>query len=440
VSVDVTKGEAQKLFKDAGGLMFNLLHSIGDPLARPRYIIIGRSRDCDVSLVDGSVSGRHLRLAWDGAAIVAEDLGSANGTFVDGEPITRAHVRPGDDVRLGSVSLPWSDPRMRPFLRSGAGGTMVGTPIKGRRFICGSCGARGLLPEEAQSATVKCRACGVRLVLGKRRVQWGRIAVGMSLALITVVGLAWVSSDPTPRQALFAMVRHIGLDTTPTLPTGSPEERSVLIHTAPKVVAALDSDNPITRNQAVQIAAQHDGPFRLEQVAAVWTHVRGRWRYVNDPKGNEYFAKASETIDNGFAGDCDDFAIVLSAMLEAIGGETRVVMMDGPAGGHAYAEVCVPSDAEETAARLQTHYRQTWDRYLGRQSIDDIHFRPSPSCAVWLNLDWNAGVPGGPYGAETWAIAIYPDGHTETLTPAAATGGQIIPSRTASSALPPARP
>jgi hypothetical protein len=63
------------------------------------------------------------------------------------------------------------------------------------------------------------------------------------------------------------------------------------------------------------------------------------------------------------------------------------------------------------------HYQRNWDRYLGRERLTNIHFRSSTECQVWLNLDWNARVPGGPYGREYWAVAIYPDGRTETLAP-----------------------
>ena len=146
---------------------------------------------------------------------------------------------------------------------------------------------------------------------------------------------------------------------------------------------------------------------------------------------------ASETIANEYAGDCDDFAIVLSAMIEAIGGESRIVMIDGEQGGHAYAEVCVQEEAEAVARRLSVHYRNNWDRYLGRERLENIHFRSSPSCPVWLNLDWNARVPGGPYGREYWAVAIYPDGHTETLAPSGGTPGAAQPTpRVRASALP----
>jgi len=81
---------------------------------RVRYVVVGRSRDCDLVLSHTSVSGRHARLVWKGHRIIVEDLGSANGTFVRGEKVGKGVVRPGDDVRLGRVSLPWSDPALRP--------------------------------------------------------------------------------------------------------------------------------------------------------------------------------------------------------------------------------------------------------------------------------------------------------------------------------------
>jgi DNA-directed RNA polymerase subunit RPC12/RpoP len=399
-----------------------------------RYLIVGRSRDCDLVLRDGSVSGRHARLTWEGERILIEDLGSANGTFIAGQRVGKAEVRPGDEVRLGAVGLPWSDPRLRPFLRAGATGTILGKPVEGHRYICGNCGARGMLPKNKRRSTVRCQACGSRLVLGKRPLLSQSLArsIAVALALAALVGSTiWFFSDSGPQLALDRVARQLGFGDAETVSAASPHEDAVRRHTAEKVIAAIDADDPVTRNRAVQVASEYDGPYNLDQVAAIWTHVRGRWRYVNDPAGTEYFASASETITNGYAGDCDDFAIVLSAMIDAIGGRTRIVMMDGPAGGHAYAEACVGSDPEDIAQSLSRHYRRTWDRYLGRQSLDEIHFRSSSDCDVWLNLDWNAGVPGGSYGAETWAVAIYPDGHTETLAPAGGEPGSITPTEAA---------
>jgi hypothetical protein len=195
----------------------------------------------------------------------------------------------------------------------------------------------------------------------------------------------------------------------------SPEERSIRERVAARIAAAIDASNPTTRNLAVRLAAQSDGPFRVEQVARIWSHVRSHWRYVSDPRGGEYFARASETIDDGLAGDCDDFATVLIAMSQAIGGRGRLVMIDGDDGGHAYAEVCIEASPEEVSQHLAAVYADAAPSE--RQAVADIHFRSDPECPVWLGLDWSAPTPGGPYHQERWAVAIHADGHTETLTP-----------------------
>lgn len=70
-------------------------------------VVIGRAGDADVVLEDGEVSRHHARLTptGDGGATV-EDLGSANGTFVnENELIGPAHLGPGDDLLLGVTVL-----------------------------------------------------------------------------------------------------------------------------------------------------------------------------------------------------------------------------------------------------------------------------------------------------------------------------------------------
>lgn len=384
------------------------------------------------------MSGRHARLSWQGGRILVEDLGSANGTFVRGKRIDRATVRPGDDVRLGNAAIPWSDARLRPFLRAGSkGDTLIGTPLPGRRFICGACGARGLMPDGFRKGALRCGSCGASLVVGrvKRRMRWMLGAAAVAAVVFALGGWLVIGSSAGVR--LEDAAERLGIRRPRDADARSREEASVRAHTVPLVTAAIDSTHPVTRNTAVRIAAEDQGPYHVEQVANLWTHVRGRWRYVNDPRGSEYFAAASETIENDYAGDCDDFAIVLIAMIAAIGGDARLVMMDGPNGGHAYAEACIRDTPEEAARRLSRYYRGHWDRYLGRQRVQQIHFRSSTECPVWLNLDWNAGVPGGPYGGETWAVAIYPDGRTETLVPSPGAPGNVTASPPRGSAQPP---
>lgn len=368
-----------------------------------------------------------------------EDLGSQNGTFVKGRRIERIYIRPGDDVTFGQAALPWSDRRLRDFLRAGAtGDTVAAISIPGNRFICGACGARGVLPPGFKGGRLRCGVCGEHLEGSRpRSVGGARALVTWAAATVVVLGLiVWAMSHSGERVSLSELAQRLGLQegNGNHRAAKSPQEASIRAYTAERVVSAIDPTSPVTRNTAAQLAAESEGTYHVEQVARIWSHVRDKWRYVNDPKGSEYFARASETIENDYIGDCDDFAIVLSGMLQSIGGETRVIMMDGPRGGHAYAEACIRTPSEEVRDRLTKFYRRTSNRPR------EVHYRPAADCDVWLNLDWNAGVPGGPYEPELWAVAIYPDGTTETLAPAgvadtANAAAQAVPA----SALPPGR-
>jgi pSer/pThr/pTyr-binding forkhead associated (FHA) protein len=66
--------------------------------------IIGRSKGCDIRLADAFVSRRHARVTDGDLGLAIEDLGSANGVYVNGrrsEGITALH--PGDVVQMGGT-------------------------------------------------------------------------------------------------------------------------------------------------------------------------------------------------------------------------------------------------------------------------------------------------------------------------------------------------
>lgn len=69
-------------------------------------ITIGRANDIEVSLEDDYASGRHARLFPQGSRWFLEDLGSTNGTYVDGQRLTRAVViEPGTEFRVGGTTM-----------------------------------------------------------------------------------------------------------------------------------------------------------------------------------------------------------------------------------------------------------------------------------------------------------------------------------------------
>jgi pSer/pThr/pTyr-binding forkhead associated (FHA) protein len=75
----------------------------GQQLALARPVVLGRAADADLVLADGEVSRHHARVspAPEGYAIV-EDLGSANGTFVNQNEVEgAARIDPGDELLLG---------------------------------------------------------------------------------------------------------------------------------------------------------------------------------------------------------------------------------------------------------------------------------------------------------------------------------------------------
>ncbi len=80
-------------------------------LAGARYDVsadettIGRHPDSDIFLDDVTVSRRHARIASSSAGKAIEDVGSLNGTYVDGERLESATLREGAQIQIGKYRL-----------------------------------------------------------------------------------------------------------------------------------------------------------------------------------------------------------------------------------------------------------------------------------------------------------------------------------------------
>ncbi len=69
-------------------------------------VVIGRAADATLRIDSGGVSRHHARILVNGAEARIEDLGSKNGTFIDGRPVTSpSPLKDGDEVRIGPVAL-----------------------------------------------------------------------------------------------------------------------------------------------------------------------------------------------------------------------------------------------------------------------------------------------------------------------------------------------
>jgi len=66
---------------------------------------IGRDPDCEAVVLDPAASRRHATLEWTYTGYLLRDLGSRNGTWVNGEPVQQTTLSGGDVVQVGSAQL-----------------------------------------------------------------------------------------------------------------------------------------------------------------------------------------------------------------------------------------------------------------------------------------------------------------------------------------------
>jgi len=94
--------------------------AVAEPVAPPRAalivngvthelgqgsVLLGRSRECDLTIDDPSASRRHAELRREGAVWTLVDLGSTNGTEVNGKKVERAALAFGDRILVGQTEL-----------------------------------------------------------------------------------------------------------------------------------------------------------------------------------------------------------------------------------------------------------------------------------------------------------------------------------------------
>lgn len=162
-----------------------------------------------------------------------------------------------------------------------------------------------------------------------------------------------------------------------------------------KIIKAIEYNNPKVRNFALSATTKHfrniKGYQKYRQTIqcfAVFKEIQSNWNYVNDPKGREYIAAASESLQH-FSGDCDDHAILMAAAIRAIGGTPRLIHTQA----HIYPEMLIGSKSDlETVNFL---IREVL--FVNESKGKEIHYHIDERGQIWLNLDYTAKYPGGPF-------------------------------------------
>ncbi|TDE03807.1 transglutaminase [Flavobacterium hiemivividum] len=165
-----------------------------------------------------------------------------------------------------------------------------------------------------------------------------------------------------------------------------------------KILAAIEYQNPKVRNFAIMATTKHFKDIKgyadyrtLIQCFAVFKEINKRWNYVSDPSDRDYIATASESLDY-FSGDCDDHSILMAAAVRAIGGTPRLIHTKG----HIYPEILIGSVNDlESINFLIKNVLFEKDSYKKQ-----LHYHIDERGQVWLNLDYTAKYPGGPFMSE----------------------------------------
>ena len=72
-------------------------------------MVIGRSRTCDVVIPSAKISRQHASLSRIDGDLFIEDLGSANGLWLNGEKVTRAKINVGDKYTISDETLTFEE-------------------------------------------------------------------------------------------------------------------------------------------------------------------------------------------------------------------------------------------------------------------------------------------------------------------------------------------
>jgi pSer/pThr/pTyr-binding forkhead associated (FHA) protein len=171
----------------AEGVKLRWTDAAGGTLERPvgfGDVTIGRGAGCTIVIDDPTISRVHVRLTVTEAGISVEDLGSRNGTLVNGERIASTTLRSGDRLTLGSRTLELIDASatVTRLAISADGVTMIEPSARGRSTVMAAAPADGA-PDPPEPTGIE--ALLQSPIVSERALH----AAGMGIAVTDVLAL-----------------------------------------------------------------------------------------------------------------------------------------------------------------------------------------------------------------------------------------------------------
>ncbi len=155
----------------------------------------------------------------------------------------------------------------------------------------------------------------------------------------------------------------------------------------------INQRDSLVRKFAVSNAVKYfDDSYRqygnVVRILSLFRVINHNFKYVADPLRDEYYSSPMETIDAGMAGDCDDHTILMIAAMKSIGAKTRMVLSVD----HVYPELYCGNKASFLK------YQSAILQLFSQENLTGLYYREENG-EYWLNLDYSARYPGGPYAS-----------------------------------------
>ncbi|MBP1908877.1 transglutaminase-like domain-containing protein [Methanolobus bombayensis] len=193
---------------------------------------------------------------------------------------------------------------------------------------------------------------------------------------------------------------EITIEVSPEMETQNPDYSNNPEQMFNQVNEKVDPYDVQVRTMAAASAKKYPGQYNIYQICHLFDDTKENIQYISDPRGKDLWSTPGETMTVG-AGDCDDYAILLASLIEAIGGTSRVYLTDT----HAFAAAYIGNDTEIMADAISNYYGPVPIYY----TTDEY--------GCWLMLDptssiYAGGLPGGTAPTDTgWTFL-----NTSTVT------------------------
>ena len=162
---------------------------------------------------------------------------------------------------------------------------------------------------------------------------------------------------------------------------------------------------------AKNIVSYFPGGYNIGQVCSIVDKINYNFKYVYSVE-TEGIRSAKEQILYGFYGSCEEYSVLIAALVGSIGGSVRLVFALGKGDGHVYPEVFIGNleDVKKVSNFISKFYLRYQQATIGHQVIH-INFHRDPNGNYWLSLDMNPYLYAGNFYFDSiYEIALYPNG------------------------------